>query len=506
MKILVGAQNCKKNRRFGHFGWAFLLLIVLHSHMAVAAQQPTQWLAKTKIPDFHPETDSPVMLADQNRTIHAFSSQWLGEDEGELVRAIMYNQWTLDNGWTSPIDILISPINNDARLIDAFLDQAGKMHVIFFAGDNTQANIYYAQAPAVAAGQAWVWSKPILIDQAFGTETGAIASDDKGNMVVVYGGIQEGNGLYSTFSSDGGNTWADPVTVFLTYDDKLFPYGVQKFIDHSGWLHVVWNINNVEGQGRGVNYAKLKLGEQQWSEPEEIATAGSGLGTQSPALIGHRGNLFVMYYHGYTGKQYIRRSINEGTTWTDPVDPFRHVGANGPGSFVMDSNGDLHLFWGQRISGSPDIHGMWHSIWRTGDRWSEPEAIVSGPLRPDFDPAGARAAISQGNVILLTWKTDTGGYKEFAGTYYAYTVLDVVELPVVALPTLSIPPSVTPTPTSTAITPTSTPAARRWEASQEQEPAISGESPAEPLIFGIVPVVLLIGGFIVVHQLFHHRH
>ena len=75
----------------------------------------------------------------------------------------------------------------------------------------------------------------------------------------------------------------------------------------------------------------------------------------------------------------MRRSTDNGVTWDDPVILFpRHIGVNGTPSLVIDSNDNLHIFFGQRIPGSPDIHGMWHSVC-VDNRWTEPDAVVKGP-------------------------------------------------------------------------------------------------------------------------------
>jgi hypothetical protein len=49
------------------------------------------WTAPKTIPGYHPETWPPILMADQKRTVHAFSSQWVGEGENQ-ARVIMYNR------------------------------------------------------------------------------------------------------------------------------------------------------------------------------------------------------------------------------------------------------------------------------------------------------------------------------------------------------------------------------------------------------------------------------
>lgn len=475
--------------------WALAIIlfsVIMLNVSTLSAQEPPQWSPQQRIPDFHPATDSPILVTDQNRTVHAFSSQWLGQDEDDAVRAIMYNQWTLEGGWTLPIDILLPPIKTEARIKGAFLDQSGIIHVAFFAGDEDEANIYYSRAPAVDAARAPAWSKPALVGEAAATpDVAALAGDDKGNLVILYGGEQQGWGLYAAYSADGGDTWTDPVPTFLTYEE-LFPFALIMSPGQSGSIHVVWDVRDLGGNGRQINYAGLNLDDRQWSEPITLAKAETGYGVLFPTVVEY-GDEVVVAYSGVT----IQRSRDGGRTWTEPVKPFRHVGVNGIMSFVVDSKDDLHLLWAQRITGSPDIHGTWDSIWQDG-RWSEPEAIVSGPQVPDqlgdkaFDPFDVRAIVSQGNVLLATWRSDPG--LKGNGVWYSYKRLDAPEMAVVPLPTVAPTPTPHPDPTATPSSPTPTPKPRpifMQPTSVDAAGSFLNNNPANSLVVGLVPVVLL---------------
>lgn len=474
-----------------------LLLIVGVSPRMVVAQQ-SRWSPAERIPDFEAGTWPPIMVADQNRTVHAFSSQWLGGDDDETVRAIMYNKWTLEQGWTAPVDIMLSPFKNDARLTGVFLDQTGIIHLTFFGGDGTEAYVYYTKALARDAGRAGAWSTPFSVDVAGDPELASIIGDDKGNLAIIYSGTQEGYGLYTIYSTDGGDTWTDPASTFLTYSDELFPVVLRLSPGQSGLIHAIWDVRNPEGQGRQINYAKLDLVNQEWSEPILLAEVETGYGILNPAVIEHDGEVFV----GYSGIV-IQRSRDGGQTWTDPVKPFRHVGVNGIMSFVEDSSDNLHLLWAQRISGSPDIHGTWHSVWQEG-RWSEPEAVVSGPQVPDqdgdkaFDPFEVRAIVSQGNMLVVTWRMDPG--LKSNGVWYSYLPLNGDELPVVELPTApppplpSTPPSIAQaTATSSDLVATSTPKpVFTNQSTGKASTLLANTNPITPLLIGLVPVILLI--------------
>lgn len=380
------------------------------------------------------------MIADKNRTVHAFSSQWIGQQDGQTTRAIVYNQWSLAKGWTNPVDILLSPIN-EARLTDAILGRDGKLRVLFFGGNNKSADIYYSEAPVARAGEAPAWSMPVIIGSDAGDPEGAVMTEDnQGILHVLFNGRAEGTGLYAISSTDGGGTWSDPTSVFFADSDTPNIAQLHMITGKSGELHAIWNVYDFSGQGRGVYYAGSKDGST-WSEPVLLAAAKEGLGTQTPTLFEYQDTLFALF--NLTPKIIMRQSRDSGLTWSDPSILFaRHVGVNGPLALVEDGNEALHLFFGQRIpgTGGPDIHGLWHSMWING-RWIEPEAVIKGPRSVDkvgtngFDPYNAHAVVIQGNLILVAWMTDPGDIK-LNGVWYSYQILDAPELPAIPLPTV----------------------------------------------------------------------
>jgi hypothetical protein len=406
----------------------------------VTAQTGNFWPPQRNIPLYHPETDPPYLIADQNRTVHAFSSQFIDDMD---IQAIYYNKWNPDIGWTVPVDVILPPLKTQARILGAYLDQAGVAHVVFFSGDETAAQVYYSQARAVMADRAQAWSRPVMVgEKALIPENGTIAGDGGSNLVIVYSGEQLGHGFYAVYSADGGITWTDPLPIFLTGHDQLWPFFLNVYVADTGQLFAVWSVQDRDNHGQATYFASFKFADQQWSEPEILAENRGNLGTSRPSIIEYRNTLFVMYYDGFTNQQYLRRSSDLGETWTTAFAPFPHIGSNGPVSFVVDSNEDLHIFWAQRVQvpQQPAVHGVWHSVWNDqSETWGPYEPIVRGEKVLDrvgytsFDPTSARAVVSQGNVLLIVWRTDPGSKGN--GVWYTYDVLDTPELPVFPLPT-----------------------------------------------------------------------
>lgn len=412
------------------------LLIVNGIHQISSAQEAQGWTPARRIPGLSDDVWTPYLVVDQNQTVHAFVSDRVGE-EGS-IKAILYSRWSRDQGWSLPVDILLSP-HHEARVKGAFLDTEGVMHVVFFGGEDYNAEIYYSQAPAVSADQAQAWSQPIIVGkEAITPDEAAIAGDSQGNLHIVFGARQDGNSLYSVHSSDGGQTWSEPVPVFLTQSDVLWPSHLQIYVDFKANLHAVWSVADFTGNGLANYYAKFEAGTSDWTEPIVLAHAINSE-ADTPSIIEYNDELFVIYHNDRPTTRWMRRSQDGGQSWSEPVRLFEHVGSNGAAALVVDGSNKLHMFFGNRVGDFPETHGMWHSEWING-RWNAPEAIVSGQATVGFDPARASATVSQGNLILVSWMQEPGQINRGTanGAWYSYLSIESEELPIVPLPTASL--------------------------------------------------------------------
>ena len=486
-----------------------LLVVVLglfQANQGVAlAQSPIRWTEPAFIPYIDANTEAPFLLADPNGTIHAFSAQKVGSYEYVIV----YNYWTRTSGWSKPVDVLLSPLFDEAHAPAAYLDKQGIIHVVFYGGHDVRANIYYSSAPAAQAANAAAWLPPVAIaTSARPPITTWIAADGDENFYVLFGGDAEGTGIYATNSVDGGANWSLPELVSATYSDTLWPYAVRMYYGESGRLYAVWNILNRRAWGTTLLLSTFDFSMGRWNEPTVVAegVANGILGVQSPSLIEYGGELFVMYDNGIPDQgvvRLVRRSNDGGRTWTEAIRPFPgHVGGNGAAGFVVDSSNNLRVFFGQRTNTAfaTQIHGMWYSEWHpeTGS-WGGVSDIVSGPLVQDidgkngFDPSAARAITSLGNLLMVVWRTDPGNGAN--GAWYSYTELDAPTYAAVPLPT---PAPVAPlvgllTPPAAVTNTLALEAAAPPVIATQATPAVKQlANPAMPLFVGLAPVGLFL--------------
>lgn len=454
-----------------------------------SASAQTEWTQAQLMPGFDDSGYGPYLVADRNQTIYAFNSQFV-----DRSMDIVYSSWTPTDGWTSPV-VIISPYRGQARLTGAVLDQQGYVHLTFFGGDDVGADMFYSKTHVSQAGRAGSWSTPIPIGpDAITPTTGALASDGEANLVFIYSGNRDnllGNGLYEVHSTDAGTTWSEPQLIYLTETRTFWPSALQTIMGGQGKMHAVWSVASVSGNGEAVLYTSFDPDTSIRPEPIRLAEA-IDFEADTPAIIEHNGELFVIYHNGSPTTRWTVRSSDAGQSWTLPILVTETiVGSNGPASMVVDGGGTMHVLFGGRTGSNPADHGMWKSVW-TSESWIDPEAIAAGPAIKDkpggegFDPSFARAIVSQGNLLMVTWRTDPGAGPN--GIWYAYTTLDTPPLPAQAVPTPAPTPAATDVPVVSADNPEKLLIVPFTEPATNQK----ATSMAEIITLGIVPAITIV--------------
>lgn len=234
-------------------------------------------------------------------------------------------------------------------------------------------------------------------------------------------------------------------------------------------------------------------------------------GPSYPAIIDNGKSVVIMYNSGnpFTGGFTeagrpiirVRLSKDNGQTWEEATNPFPMLqGNSGDHALVMDSNHVVQAIFIMRIEGYLNgkqtlIGGVWHSELRGGS-WTNPDRFTTS-----LPPANLRAVVSQGNLLLVTWREDPGSGND--GVWYSYITLTAPELPLKTLPILQTinPPSIG----STAIpvmSILSTPIPISMEIDPLQDLPGGSYAPTTPLIFGMVAVILILLGVILVKRLY----
>ncbi len=472
-----------------------LFVVFPKSWISVYGQAQTTWEPSQWVPGLVDTSANqfPVFITDPMGNVHLFHSQWMGD-----TLSIFYSRWAVGLGWTQPVDIYM-PTWGQARIIGGFLDNAGYINLVYWGGDEIMANMYYLKAPLVDVGKATAWSRPVMVgSQAISPTTAAVAGDGVGEIVIVYSGKNEGSGLYYIVSSDFGANWSEPELLFHTGSDSMWATEIKLYQSSNRRYHAVWALADLTGNSRAVYYSRYDSGQKTWTKAKILARAIE-FEADTPSIIEHNGSLIVIYHNDLPTTRWMIRSFDGGDTWTEPERLFEQVGSNGPAALVIDSSNTLHMFFGNRV-GNPAVHGLWHSKW-DGSDWSVPEAVVSGAkafVGPNgeegFDPHGAQAVISQGNLLLVAWRHDPGSGPTHI--WYTYRYLDTPRLPTQTIPA----PLPTFTPEVRKLFPSPTPRLPEMTFASDIPEDAGSENINSTLLISIVPALILTLAVVVIKR------
>ncbi len=474
-----------------------LVLLVLFSGIFtvndVSSQATNQWSTPRRIPNYNLVDRAPYMIADQNRTIHAFNNGNVSSTMG----AIFYRRWSPEQGWSPPVDVLVSPLASGLQTIQGvFIDHSGVIHLTFATITETSGDIYYTRALASIADRAAAWSTPVIIATDAGPLAfGGLTGDGEGKLLALFGAEGAGNGLYEAHSFDGGESWSHPRALSLIYQRGQYPASIRTEIDPQGNVHVVWGVMNERGVGEEVRYARLNSDYSDWNFETVLARReGDEYSTTWPSIIStQEGTLIVIYQDSFPATRWMRLSSDGGQTWSLAARPFEHIGEYENAVLLKDSLGNVHMVLGNRI-GNPATHGMWYSRW-LGRNWTPLVALTSGPVTRTYDPSAPQGVVVQGNILMATWWHNVRR-EDLSGAWYSYIYLDVPETPRVPLPSPTPIPSPTPFELEISeITPVPGDGLPQFPI-EDDTPG----NPGLPVYISVIPVVVLIPVVIILYR------
>lgn len=461
-----------------------------------SAQELAHWSEPMRIPEYHNPLSPPKLAAGRDGTVHAFE---LG-GRGGVEFAIYHREWTLDAGWSRPVDILLPPFLGVApSLQDVLLTSDDELLLIFYAGGQEGGDLYLSSANVASANTSVAWSQPVALNaEASTVATGRLFQTQDGRIHLVYGGQRFGVGLYEMVSTDDGTNWSQSRLIWRSSSQEVWPDSIWFAEDDAAHLHIVWDTVSSLGQVPEIRYARQDLSTGEWSHSSTLAARETEQELlASPTIIFHDGKLLTVYQDGFPPTRWMRISSDYGDSWRPPARLFPHVGGYGDAVMLEDSLDRLHMVLGNRFP-SPETYGMWYSR-MIDNQWSPLTPIVSGPGTDSFGPCCPSAVVVEGNILLATWAHNVS--QEFlTGAWFSYAVLPdaprVVGSPYPTATPLATEavaatqpgePGITATPTAVpggvpADNPTSLP---------------GGENPAIAVLVGLLPVLLLVGVFLV---------
>jgi hypothetical protein len=490
-----------KERRIGRRRWRGATLVCLLSLcwflmdpwvLWVGAQGREPWTSPVVLsegivgePGVPARLSHPALAADVWGGVHVVWSAALEEDV-PIGDTLFYASWD-GRAWSAPVDVLCTP-GKLIRMPKIAVDSRGWLHLVWAEGARDQ--VWYLRVPLAKAGSVQAWSAPMAVaHERVAGHSVAVDANDEVHLVFC----SSDTSVYHTSSADGVS-WSTPAYVGET-DVSTPECRVGQSIDERGRLHVVWGQSL--GQPGPVYYTRSDDGGRTWLPALELDRKDESFweayapGRPNALTIGPD-QVHLVWFGAPAGQRWHQWSLDGGDTWSEarPVHPTVR-GYMEPPALAADSEGTLHLVSSGWIDNGPS--GTFHTSWRDG-YWAPPALVP--------EPAGGRGAGSEFRSVVAA----NGSQLVVAGDLNGFTDIWASSLLLEAPPVTPMPrPSLEP---SLVVQPTGTPAQSREtaEAAPGTATRVLDGSPAEPvpeswpLVIGVLPVALLVGGALVVRR------
>lgn len=140
------------------------------------------------------------------------------------------------------------------------------------------------------------------------------------------------------------------------------------------------------------------------------------------------GTLYVTYCKNLAGVSqiYIKKSVDDGVTWTDETLLSTYAGMNGQTQhwpcIAVDSDDHLHVVWHGQATGYTTGTQIWYakgvSPYEAAD-WVTPIRISDYTDMEDYAQYNPSVAVDSSDYIHVIWRGRTTGYLDFYKIWYA---------------------------------------------------------------------------------------
>lgn len=428
-----------------------------------------------------PELSSrfPIAFCDRYQNMHTF---WT--EQNDSLSLIYYRTDTSGN-WGDAIDILKT---DRVTRLSGVVDRENRVFLTWL-DISPGGNLYFTRAPLSEAGDARVWLAPSTLVS--DVDSGSLTERANGDLCLTYtGSDSDGRNHFSKYicSTDGGDTWTDPVEFYSITTAVPATAGASLMVDDSGILHSSWSERSYEyGLSSRLGYMRSTDGGKTWTSIT-LAESDTPPGVDVIGLFRIGNQLHLTWDQPERMHQW---SSDGGVTWSAPT-VIMSLGAafGGRNELAQDSAGRVHV-----VSAAGD--GVYHATWN-GATWNPSERIDNRFI----DPHGQKLVVCQGNQLHVFYYDRL----DMNAIWYATKQVDAPHIPRAALSVATSSPEPTSAPAATytvSLDVTATPT--RPFLPSPSAPAQTTRSQTQVILVSVVPTIALLGGAIAIRAKRHRR-
>lgn len=370
---------------------ALLGMLFLGSIPKTTFNSSGDWRPPTKISN-NEQAMLPRIVSDGRGFVHAV---WSGDSNprpGAPGDTIYYSRWD-GGGWSTPVDVLVSPGFAIATRPALAVDSTDTVYVAWQSGGD----ILFSASHAENALSAHGWSQPeAILEGAPLLYFVDLQASDQGVLHIAY--IRESNGelvVSHARSENGGVVWSGPTTVSIG-NPEAAPLNPRITLRCNDAVHIVWSEVQYPAAWPpvGVYYSRSVDGGRTWTDPYQLAGYGYG---NANVVVSPDGAVHALWSgtHGYVGR-YHRWSADGGDSWTE-IERLPGIDdsfGQGFPEMVFDEQGTMHVVAG--------VETQSYLTWHDGS-WTDPEVLAEVESDEQLLREGGmpRIALSRGDQLVV---------------------------------------------------------------------------------------------------------
>jgi hypothetical protein len=403
---------------------------------------PSAWSGDATVTTVSQTITSLSSIADTANNVHAVWIQALGSATNPIESRIVYSRWN-GSEWTQPAPIF-SDLSGPPLNLSLGIDSQDRL-LLSWVNQQT-GDLLFTWASSERANIPVEWIQPALVSSTSSlTNSPDILVDSSDRIVIAYAiTLNESRGIYLVQSTDGGETWSQPIRVFDAVSANWDMVDRPKLaVTEDGKLHILFTKYSLLGnqQPLGVYYSQSADGGTTWTNPEVISeqpVQWNEIGASGETL--HR---FWQEKNITALTTFHQVSFDGGNIWNAPETIPTDADIISEPSVSIDWTGKVHLL--QMVKESTQTLREWD--WEN-ERWQLSETRKLGIPKPDSQIKLASGITTAGKlyvVVQFEEPVEQGVETNLLNVSRSLEITEAVEpsLTFISTPSMILPPTST---------------------------------------------------------------
>ena len=443
------------------------------------------------------------LVTDSSGRLHAFWNQ-ATSNRYPPQTAVYYSMWD-QNEWSHPNPIFGSP-RITAAASSVKISPGNVIYIAWKRHETNELFLSWAHADQAYNRDDWISSDPLPVPQPY-TISPDIAILNNNNLLLAYAvPLNEGRGIYSTFSTDGGYTWSKIMQVADASKENWAMVEKPQIDTANGHSEIIWGVSSLppDSVPLAIYSAHSDDWGENWGSHQTVETA---FATWYQVVSTHDNNYHRLWLESEDGVQYLWHQYSEdyGETWGAAENILTTNDAIENIAMTVDPTKQLHLIFAAQDIFDRVVFHHWYwndKKWETGENFT---LDADQTIQPD----SLSATVTDFGVLGIIYIGKSADEGSETDAYHLNFLMQQIELPDSEA---AVSPTITSAPTSPPTTPTITqtpplettapspPSMEQSSSSASGSPNRSGLKAGSVIVFGVLFITVSIGLFIRYHK------